>query len=134
MRKIVIVFLSIGAFLSACSSGVSDDEIIGAYVSRDTVLQRHIYSGDTIGHSVIADTVFVSRKEKGYQVSEHRWYLNDYDLKGWYRNYDGEMKSHTVTFDKTDSTLNSELYSPIYFDLDKNELFFGKSRTYKKVK
>ena len=137
MKKNITTLLVVGAFfLYSCSSGNSDKEIIGAYVSRDTVAQRHIYSGDTIGHSVIADTVFVSPKEKGYQVSRHRWYLNDYDQKGWDRRYDGVMKTHAVTFDKTDSTLNSELYAPIYLDLNKNELFLGesKSRVYRKVK
>ena len=138
MKKVIanLLFCFGACVLSSCGGAASGEDITGAYVSRDTVAQRHMYSGDTIGHSVIADTVFVSPKEKGYQVSRHRWYLNDYDQKGWDRRYDGVMKTHAVTFDKTDSTLNSELYAPIYLDLNKNELFLGesKSRAYKKVK
>lgn len=101
-----------------------------------------VSSGNIVGTGKIRDTIFVKRKQDGFEIANRKWRMNSYDMKGW-RNLelstDKPMATYEATYDPSESNLNSEpigFMPSLHLDLTAKKLFKGKdrSRGYVKVK
>ncbi len=134
------IIFSIATMLLGCDNKNKQplsDEIAGTYAAERQGVQTHAFSDKVLGNFFIRDTIFIKQIENGYEITNHRWRNTDYDTMGWRREYENAMKTHTVTFDKTDSALRSAMsfYAPIYLDLENKRLYLSSKRTnpYNKV-
>jgi len=122
-----------GLEMSSCNSreknSAKADEIVGAYAREYSFKVVNTENGKEIGMSIIRDTIFVRPKSDGYEVSNDRWRLNQYDNEGWKNmehSEDRPMVTHAVTFDPVDNSLNSQLFVPLYLSLKEGKLRKGK--------
>lgn len=125
--------------LSGCNNSKKDSlsgEITGVYVSERQGVETHAFSDKVLGNFFVRDTIFIMEITNGYEITNHRWRKTDYDTMGWRRVYENAIKTHTVTFDKTDSALRSEMsfYPPIYVDLENKKLYRNSKRNNPYVK
>lgn len=150
MKKLTIIFSSAFLFFASCgevkeskrdnNNSESNTEITGTYVLEGTYEVKNMSTGKVVGNETIRDTIFIKKKEKGYEVKNSKFKFNDYDQFGW-RSIGGTRKLPTfqATYDKSDTSLipiQNQFVSPIYLDL-KNELLYkdsGKTQPYKKIK
>ncbi|MGN6435859.1 MAG: hypothetical protein ACTHMM_04965 [Agriterribacter sp.] len=111
-------------------------EITGAYAAERQGVETHAFSDKVLGNFFIRDTIFIKQIATGYEISNRRWRKTDYDTMGWRRIYENAIKTHTATFDKTDSALRSELslYPPMYLDLENKQLYRSSKRNNPYVK
>jgi hypothetical protein len=116
-----------------------ETEITGAYVKQYSFKVVDTGTGREIGMSTVRDTIFIRSKENGFEVSNNKWRLNDYDREGW-RNMehaeDKPVSTYHAVFNPTDNSLNAEFMPPIHFDQGRHNLFKGKGRDnpYNRVK
>jgi hypothetical protein len=61
----------------------STSDASGIYVREYTVEINNPETGKKIGVRQVRDSIFVERGENGYQVSNRKWRMNDYDQEGW---------------------------------------------------
>lgn len=132
MIRSLIVIVVVGLEISCNSrqeNSMEANGIIGAYAREYSFKVVNTENGKEIGMSTIRDTIFISPKFDGYEVSNNRWRLNRYDNQGWKNmehSEDRPMMTHSVTFDQTDNSLNSQLFVPLYLSLNEGKLRKGK--------
>ena len=132
MKRGLGVWITVGMLVFAC--GMKDqsrsiDEISGTYVREYSLKVVNPETGNEIGLRTIRDTIFVNPKQNGYEVSNNKWRLNDYDKEGWQNmehTEDRPMPIYIAVFDPTDSSLNAEHALPLYLDLNKGHLYRDK--------
>jgi hypothetical protein len=133
LRVIIIPLILLTAFESCSRKEVSPEQISGLYVRIVDFEVPHPATGKKLGTGTIRDTIFISAKQDGYEVSNNKWRRNDYDSLGWLdleHEENHPMPTYRGTFDSTDSTLNPELsglFLPLKLDLKNNRLRKGKS-------
>ena len=80
----------------------------------------------------IRDTIFIRSADVKYEVSNHKWGNNDYDMEGWKNmkhSEDRPLPVHEATFDPADNTLNSgSAAPPMYLDLKEGRLYKSEKR------
>lgn len=130
-KSIVLVAL----LFAACKSKTYE-QIVGVYVHERSFEEKKLDSDKILGKISMRDTILISKKQKGYQIENRIWRNRSYDQDGWQRIYETAMKIHTVTYDKTDQSLNTEmsLYPPIYLDFEKGLLYYSKEDEKKWIK
>lgn len=112
----MITSVSIFIFtISACSpgreSGTNDDNIKGIYVREQTVEVRHPESGDLVGVRQIRDSIFVEPVDEGYNVSNKKWQMKDYENDGWVsmqHSDDRPFSAFVATLDQRSNALQSQ--------------------------
>ena len=138
----LILIVVVGLGIISCSpkekNSEPDDEISGAYAREYSFAVTNPESGKEIGMRTIRDTISIRRNESGYEISNSKWSLNDYDKKGWKNmkhSDDRPMPTFQAKFDASSRTLISEFNSPLYLDVQKSKLSKNKSEaTYQKIR
>ena len=111
----------------SCKSKM-DDQIVGVYVHELSFEDKKLDSEKILGKVLMRDTILITQKEKCYQIENRVWRNRSYDQNGWQRVFETAIKIHTVTYDKIDQSLNTEmgLYNPMYLDFEKGLLYYRK--------
>jgi hypothetical protein len=142
LRVLIISFILLTMFASCSRKEVSTEQITGRYVRIVDFEVPHPATGKKLGTGTIRDTIFISAKQDGYEVSNNKWRRNDYDLHGWQNLQHEEnhpMPTYMVSFDPTDSSLApvmSGIFLPLKLNLKEHRLQKGKNKRniYLKVK
>jgi hypothetical protein len=131
------ILFSLASLMLACctSSGDSSSEkIVGAYTIETTFQVPE-------GIAKVRDTIFINKKQNGFEITNKKWRSNNYDMDGW-KNLrpganDGALYPYQVTYDPTDHSLNSDppgMMPTLYLDMHTGQLFKGKTRNRAYVK
>jgi hypothetical protein len=87
MRPKVIFIVAASCGILSCTSsadsGRENADVSGVYVREYAYEVSNPESGKKIGMRQVRDSIFVERTEDGYQVSNRKWRMNDYDQEGW---------------------------------------------------
>ena len=121
---------------------VCDAVITGFTVSVLTTVLSHPFTDTKLGMGRIRDTIFIAPKQDGFEVSNNKWRLDEYNDHGWQdleHKENHPMPTYKVTFDPTDSSLNpvvSGFFLSFRLDLIGQRLQKGKNKhnVYSKVK
>lgn len=135
--KNTIISMGLLMFIMSCRNA-GDRDVSGTYTREWTFEEKNLNTGKLIGMAKFRDTIFIKRKSEGFEISNNRWRVNDYDDQGWHERSEGILHTYPVNYDPVDSTLVSKMpgmYNPIYIsangDLYKGD---GRSWAWKKVK
>lgn len=133
MIKNFMLFVLVGFFVISCGT---EDKIPGTYVRNYSFQVNHPETGIEIGTRTIRDTIFVKRLEENYEISNHKWRLNDYDEEGW-RNMehaeDRGMPTFIAIYNADESTLVNDEAKNLYFESDNETLYLSKELSYRKI-
>ena len=84
--KSILIFAG-GLGLVACNSSensrVGENDASGVYAREYSSEVTHPETGNKLGIRKIRDSIFVQAVDGGYEISNHKWRLNDYDQEGW---------------------------------------------------
>jgi hypothetical protein len=140
--KIGTIFnLMVSLVILSCGSKnnhFESDKISGTYVREYTFKIIHPESGIEIGMRTIRDTIIIQPINTGYEVSNNRWSLNDYDKDGW-RNMehadDRPFPMYAATYEPKTHSLRAvgTISNIIYLNIELNQLYRTKDKPYKKV-
>ncbi len=142
MKSKATFLLMILSSTLSCTTNRNDsneDLITGAYAREYSFQVIHPETGLRIGTRTIRDTIFVKGLEENYEISNHKWRLNDYDDEGW-RNMehaeDRPLKTFQAVFNSTRNSLAAETKPIVFFDLAYDLLFLNENRVnpYYKIK
>lgn len=142
MKTNMMLIVTIGFAIFSCSSGSdsgSSDEISGAYAKEYSIKVVNPEDGTEIGMRTIRDTILIRPLGNGYEVSNNKWRLNDYDQAGWQsmeHAEDRSMPTFQAIFNSRDRSLVSESMPHLFLVLGKEELIKDKRRDkpYQKIK
>src|SRR5258706_4079349 len=134
LKSILIVIIGLG--LVACNSkekgSADNEEVSGAYAREYSCKVINPESGKEIGMRTFRDTIYIRKNANGYEVSNNKWSINDYDKYGW-KNMehanDRPMSTFLAKFDSPHSSLISELSPTLHFDEQKSKLFKSQNET-----
>ncbi|HEU5292167.1 MAG TPA: hypothetical protein VFU05_16065 [Cyclobacteriaceae bacterium] len=128
----LILTVTVGFAICSCNPGRdsgTNDKITGSYTREYSVKVVHPETGNVVGMRTIRDTIFIRPTKNGYDVSNNRWMLNDYDRESWQsmeHSEDHPLRTYQATFDPTDNSLNAEFMMPLYLDQNKQKLYKDK--------
>lgn len=131
--------------LGTISCGTSSDNSIGTADATGTYVREYAIeitnpeTGKKIGMRQVRDSIFIVRSNNGYQVSNRKWRMNDYDQEGWVSMAHAEdrpLPTFLASYDEHLGALTPESSStmqPIL--IDEGRLFRdrGKNIAYKKI-
>ncbi len=131
--------LTIAVGLAVISCGTNDNsrsanDPTGMYVQEHSFKVINSETGKEIGIRSVRDTIFILPKGSHYEVSNHKWSLNDYDKQGWQNmkhSDDRPLPTYLGNFEADDASLNSiptGLVESLYFDLQKHVVYKDKAR------
>jgi hypothetical protein len=128
--------------VSCTKPSVQKDQIAGVYVKETVFEVIHPITDNRLGVGRIRDTIFIAPKQNGFEVSNNKWRLDEFNDRGWQNLQHEEnhpMPTYQVSFDPTDSSLNpvmSGLLLAFKLDLKNQRLQKGKNKRniYLKVK
>ena len=122
MKTNMTFIVAVGFAICSCGNGRgsgSSDEITGAYSREYSFKVLNPETGNEVGMQTIRDTIFIRASESGYQVSNRKWKLNDYDKEGW-RNMehsdDRPILTVAVIYNQRDQTLSANSSIILFFD------------------
>lgn len=129
----LILLVAVGLIVTSCgtkeSQTLSEEDITGTYVREYSFEVKNLETGGKIGMRSIKDTIFIRPKQNGYEVSNNKWRLDDYDAEGWQsmrHSEDRPLQTYTAVYDPIDNSLIAELMVPLYLNLKEGKLFRGK--------
>lgn len=132
-----IILICAGGFvLVSCNpekeSG-SKGDASGTYVREYAIEITNPNTGEKIGMRQIRDSIFVSSTDNGYQVSNRKWKMNDYDQEGWVSMAhadDRPLPTFLASYDEESNQLNPDnsMTQPIFIDKENGKLFKDSSR------
>jgi hypothetical protein len=136
------MIVAVGFAIVSCTRGRdadSSDEISGAYAREYSFKVVNPETGSEIGMRTVRDTIFVGLIESGYEVSNKKWRLNDYDREGWQsmeHDEDRPIPSFLAKFNSSNGSLNAESNAVLFLDLEKGKLFKdeGREKPYQKLR
>lgn len=125
--------------LVSCGSenSVRTEKITGAYTVESTFDVPNINSsaGEILGTGKVRDTIYITVKQSGFEVTNKKWRSNSYDMAGWQRlrpgANDGAMYMYHVNYDVTDSSLVSDppgMMPTLYLNMKDGKLYKGTDR------
>lgn len=118
MRNI-IVLSSLFLLIISCRNEM-DTNVGGIYIREWSVKVNNLNTRKLIGIGRVKDTIFVKREREGFEISNNRWRLNDYDDKGWHKTNEETMYFYPVVYNSVDSSffgrIPTTLLSPIFFN------------------
>jgi hypothetical protein len=142
----MILLCACGVALVSCNSGVSGggsvDNVSGTYVRRYAAEITNPNTGDKVGIRQIRDSIFINSTDNGYQVSNRKWRMNEYDKDGWVSMAhadDRPLQTFLASYDERSeklNPLNSSMTQSIFIDEEGSKLFLNSSKDieYTKVK
>src|SRR5687768_2905876 len=108
----LILFFACGLGFVACNSSEnsrgSGDKASGVYTREYSSEITHPETGTKLGIRKIRDSIFVRAVDGGYEISNHKWRLNDYDQEGWVSMQhadDRPLPTYIAAFDKQSNAL-----------------------------
>jgi hypothetical protein len=141
MKTNMTLIVAVGLAISSCSNGRDSDSngINGAYAREYSFKVVNPETGSEIGMRTIRDTIFIRPVESGYEVSNSKWSLNDYDKDGWQsmeHDEDYSMPTFQATFNSVDGSLESGSMPHLFLDLERRQLYKdkGREKPYQKIR
>lgn len=140
--KIIFVVVGSCGILScttSADSGRSDADVSGVYVREYAYEISNPETGKKLGMRRVRDSIFIERSDNGYQVSNRRWRMNDYDQEGWVNMAHSEnrpLPTFFASYDEELKALAPEGFNPIQQILiDEGRLFKDRDKeiAYQKV-
>jgi hypothetical protein len=149
MKKLLIIICSGCYYLASCDNTTSSEtkkengplmnEIVGAYVRDYSFEVKNMSTDQVVGIKSVRDTIFIKEKENGFEVSNSKHRMNDYDQDGWIEITGTErMPTFQATYDQLDNSLvpvQNPYVAPVYFDSNNDVIYKDKDRNhpYQKV-
>lgn len=135
--KSILIFAG-GLGLVACNSSEksrpSDSDASGVYAREYSSEVTHPETGNKLGMRTIRDSIFVQAVDGGYEISNHKWRLNDYDQEGWVSmehaddrplpNFIAKYDDHTKALIAKSENVSQGLF----LDAENGKLFKNESR------
>jgi hypothetical protein len=129
----------------SCSTKESNESsrlATGVYVREYSFEVSNPETGKKIGMRQVRDSIFVQPGRDGYQVSNSKWRMNDYDNEGWVSMAhadDRPLPTFLASYDAQTKSLNSSnsnVSQTIIVDAENEKLYKGKSddKAYIKVR
>lgn len=142
MKAKMILIVAVGFAVFSCNlkrDSESNDEISGAYAREYSFKIVNPETGSEIGLRTIRDTISIRTSENGYEVSNSKWKMNDYDKEGWQSMEHSDnrpLETFTASFSNGKSLLASKSGQVLFFDLKDHKLFIDNERqnSYEKIK
>src|SRR5579872_4851847 len=113
MAKFLMISV-VGLAIFSCSKRSDStlaEKISGTYVKEYSFKVVNQETGAETGIRTIRDSIFIQPTDKGFQVSNKKWALNDYDNEGWRSAEhfeDRPWPAFKATFIEQAATLNSD--------------------------
>src|SRR5688572_2441134 len=102
-----------GLLIVSCNSGersrLGENNASGVYVREYAIEISNPNTGEKLGMRQIRDSIFLKQREEGYEVSNRKWRMNDYDQEGWVSMAhadDRPMPTFLASYDETSHSLN----------------------------
>lgn len=140
-KVIFIVAASCGILscTTSADSGLSTTDVSGVYFREYAHEVSNPETGKKLGMRQVRDSIFIEQTDDGYQVSNRKWRMNDYDKEGWVSmSHAGDRPFPTffASYDEELSALtpeNSSITQPVL--IEKGRLFKDKDKeiAYQKV-
>jgi hypothetical protein len=147
MTVVKMMLIGVGGFfIASCNSGERQADVkndaSGVYVREYAVEISNPNTGRKIGMRQIRDSIFVKPGTGGYEVSNRKWRMNDYDQEGWVTMAhadDRPMSTFMAFFDDESNQLNPrnpDGSQSLLIDIDQGKLFRNSARDieYRKVR
>lgn len=135
--KVVFIVAASCGILSCTTnadSGRSNSDATGVYVREYAYEVSHPETGKKLGMRQVRDSIFVEQTDDGYQVSNRKWRMNDYDQEGWVsmaHSEDRPLPTFFALYDKQSKSLtpeNTGYAQPVFIDHENGTLFRDSSR------
>lgn len=123
--------------LSIASCGTNGDrpgstaDASGTYVRAYAFEITNPESGKKVGIRQVRDSIFIERNDNGFEVSNRKWCMNDYDQEGWVNMEhadDRPLPSFVASYDPASGSLTSQNHNineSFFLDEDNVKLFRG---------
>jgi hypothetical protein len=141
-RRTFYFIVAASSLAVACStkdqSSHESKALAGAYARETSFTVIKQETGEQVGKRTIRDTIFIASANEGFEISNEKWMLNDYDLEGW-RNMrhsdDRPFQRHSAILNSAKAALESDGFPPIHININGLEISLSdRTRIYKKVK
>lgn len=130
----VVASCSIVSCTTNSDSGRTNADASGVYVREYAYEVSKPETGKKLGMRQVRDSIFIEETDDGYQVSNRKWRMNDYDQEGWvsmahsgnrplptfFASYDKNSKAFTPT--------NASIVKPLFVGEGGGVLFRGSAR------
>jgi hypothetical protein len=109
-------------------------DVSGTYVREYTIDVPNMNSGGKLGIRQVRDSIFVKHGNNGYEVSNRKWRMNDYDQDGWVSMAhadDRPLPTFFASYDERSERLNpdnSDISKPIFIDTKGNKLLMNSAK------
>jgi hypothetical protein len=139
MRTRMTYFVAVGFAIFACSTGSesrTNDDVSGTYVREYSFKVINPETGIEVGVRTVRDTIFIQSAGNGYEISNNKWKLNDYDKEGWQsmaHSDDRPIPLFTAALDSKSISLISAEGKVLHFELNKESVYWREGPKYKKV-
>lgn len=138
IKSIAIVIVGCG--LASCNSkeqkAEHSDNISGVYVREYSFKVLNTETGKEIGMRTVRDSIFIKPFEDKFEISNHKWANNDYDLARWrdMEHSDDRPKStYLSTYDAKEKVLKTENQPALHIDFENHIVFWREGSKYKKA-
>jgi hypothetical protein len=88
----VVILLTV----SCSKPSVKQEQISGVYVKELIFDVIHPLTDENLGKGRIRDTIFIAPKQDGFEVSNNKWRIDDFNDRGW-KNLQHEMSQPMPT-------------------------------------
>ena len=140
--KVIFIVAASCGILSCTTSADSDRpdaDASGVYVREYAYEVSNPQTGKKIGMRQVRDSIFIEPSDNGYQVSNRKWRMNDYDQDGWVSMSHAEDRPLPTFFASYDDNLgaltpeNSGLIQPIFVENGRLFKHANKENAYQKI-
>ncbi len=117
------LIVAVGFAIFSCGTGResnSDSGIAGTYLKEYVFKVVNPETGIEVGMRTVRDTIIIRSLNDGFEVSNHKWALNDYDHEGWRTMQHSDNRPFQSFFGKYDSkstALIADGVPKIYIDV-----------------
>lgn len=135
-QKLALFFAGALATVSCGPNGnqsASSVDATGVYVREYAIEISNPETGKKIGMRQVRDSIFIEPSGNGYEVSNRKWRMNDYDQEGWVSMAHAEdrpIPTFFAVYDEVSKSLAPEdldFARPIFFDSEEGVLFKDES-------
>jgi len=96
----------------------------GVYVREYAFKVKNPETDRVIGMRTVRDTIFIKPIEGKYEISNHKWMMNDYDQDSWKSmEHADDRPSAIYLADFDQSQLIADGHNVIYFDPEEKRIF-----------
>lgn len=140
--KVIFIVAASCGILSCTTSADSEQantDASGVYVREFAIEISNSETGKKLGMRQVRDSIFIEQTDDGYQVSNRKWRMNDYDQEGWVSMAhagDRPFPRFLASYDEELSALTPENSSPTQpILIEKGRLFKDRDKeiAYQKV-